>query len=1088
MEKETGSIRPSGATMVSGLFDEAQEYTTDEVSNADHELDRILSGAVVDDERDRLLRLFIPEQAEKHLKFLATGFPPEARISLQTLGPSRAYFQPVHTFVNLLDRIRPTASSLDTCAGVANCYARLNPVKPESVDRIIQRERDVLDFFRRTGCTYVEAKEQGYAFETVTDRDVERIINVLIDIDAIRQGTEIPSGTKPSSFPSTDEEHQQTLRVADLIVEELRSWGLTDLMYCLVDSGNGHQIDLKVDMQSDKDSYEVRRLLLAYFGSKYGEAEGVEIDTSVVNAGRLCRLAGTLNIKKNQANGRMNRTARLVHCPEGPEAFDLAGAVGRFVDDKTVVQVNRNQEEKDSTSKPTETKERQSKACAKEKPRPAGRIPKPVMTERIELLRKNCERFRSFEKDPTDSNCHRDEWNAWGILLAQPEFGDAGPAWFQYISAKDRVRYEDDWDEPVQAMRQKGLSAPSCAKFGCELCDFRSPMEAAGIRKKNWREVPAKKVECSETVTADAVSAELKDLIHEIVREKKPEIYVVKTDCGVGKTEQLIRVLEETGVRILLYLPTHALMDEVGQRFTEQPFSVYGWKHIFETAHCPHKEEIKDKIKRHLPHEKQFCTGMGICPKKDNCEFIKQFPLAEDEQVVLLSHAHQRLGKQRHEQLVAGRDLIVFDEDPTTFYRRESELKEKDLCSLKNAIHIYPVGKKIIGDWIDPLLAFLKGKQPKLAPLHPIKVSSGFLRTLYAHFEGKSAGPCVLPLLMSAVGSRAAIRRFRRDGQWVLSFSTPFPMPRNVPVIILDGTGDIESYRLLFGDRKVNEVDPLRGRRLKTYGRTIQCVSGGYPNASLIHTPKDTKMDSLSDSGERVVQFIEERITDRSDTAVICTKKLRALIEPRLVGVRFVHYGNQRGIDSLSEIGSLFVVGYQGISYETMAQEASVLFDVDLDVEREARALLGQKEWVPINCVRDGMQVQVRTLVPRNAYVKAFYQLRVSAEVEQAVGRLRMCRPRRDGEPQTLYLLTNLPTSLPIDEIVEMNAEKEPDHLETVVLGLIGTGQSFTSTEIKHAADVNSVTLSRRMNALAIKHGLQRRNGPHGIHVYERAA
>lgn len=130
---------------------------------------------------------------------------------------------------------------------------------------------------------------------------------LLVDLDAKRVR---------AHDPASPEEHAATVERARTIWTTLTAegWGKP----LVIDSGNGVQMFWRIDLPT-QDGGLVKRVLQG-FDRRFSDAQ-VAVDLSVHNAARLCRVAGTWNIKGCEVpeQARHYRLARILAAPQALE-------------------------------------------------------------------------------------------------------------------------------------------------------------------------------------------------------------------------------------------------------------------------------------------------------------------------------------------------------------------------------------------------------------------------------------------------------------------------------------------------------------------------------------------------------------------------------------------------------------------------------------------------------------------------------------------------------------------------------------------------------------------------------------------------
>ncbi len=162
-------------------------------------------------------------------------------------------------------------------------YFTLNPLKPELLARC---------------CNRVDEAESG---SLASDKDVLRRRWLLVDTDPKR----------PTGISATDAEKAGALETTRAIWKYLHDLGWPASI--AADSGNGYHQFYRIDLPAD-DERVVERILKV-LANKFDSAT-VEVDKSVFNPARICKIPGTLARKGDDVADRPHRPGRLLEVPE----------------------------------------------------------------------------------------------------------------------------------------------------------------------------------------------------------------------------------------------------------------------------------------------------------------------------------------------------------------------------------------------------------------------------------------------------------------------------------------------------------------------------------------------------------------------------------------------------------------------------------------------------------------------------------------------------------------------------------------------------------------------------------------------------
>lgn len=145
---------------------------------------------------------------------------------------------------------------------------------------------------------------------TTNDTDILRRNFVLLDFDPIRA----------TGVNASDEEFECAHKKAQDVLRYLRNRGFKDPVVCK--SGNGWHLLFRVMMPNDTDTAEILKRFLQSLGKIFSD-ERVEVDEKVFNAGRICKLYGTIAKKGANIPERPWRMSEVVYVPKVLEINDI---------------------------------------------------------------------------------------------------------------------------------------------------------------------------------------------------------------------------------------------------------------------------------------------------------------------------------------------------------------------------------------------------------------------------------------------------------------------------------------------------------------------------------------------------------------------------------------------------------------------------------------------------------------------------------------------------------------------------------------------------------------------------------------------
>jgi len=147
---------------------------------------------------------------------------------------------------------------------------------------------------------------------TTTDTDVVRRKTVLIDFDPIRT----------TGVNASEAEFELAHKKAQAVFKYLREQGFSDPVIAV--SGNGWHLQYFIeDCPNNDDNTKTIKRFLQSLSNMYSD-DKVDIDEKVFNAGRICKLYGTMAKKGANIPERPWRMSKLVYVPKNIKANDAA--------------------------------------------------------------------------------------------------------------------------------------------------------------------------------------------------------------------------------------------------------------------------------------------------------------------------------------------------------------------------------------------------------------------------------------------------------------------------------------------------------------------------------------------------------------------------------------------------------------------------------------------------------------------------------------------------------------------------------------------------------------------------------------------
>ena len=178
------------------------------------------------------------------------------------------------------DNYDNAAQAVTSYDGRHDVYVTLNPVKPQ-----LPLAPNVLK--RRVK-------------RTTTDKDIDSIDWVMIDIDPIR----------PAKMSATDDEKNAAFSLAKQIQEELKqNSGFPEPLFA--DSGNGYHLLYRVDLDNTSDNKNMIKRFLKSLDIYYSNQQA-QVDTTTYNPARIIKFYGTTACKGDNTSDRPHRYSMII--------------------------------------------------------------------------------------------------------------------------------------------------------------------------------------------------------------------------------------------------------------------------------------------------------------------------------------------------------------------------------------------------------------------------------------------------------------------------------------------------------------------------------------------------------------------------------------------------------------------------------------------------------------------------------------------------------------------------------------------------------------------------------------------------------
>ena len=223
------------------------------------------------------------------------------------------YFTSADTAIKALQNFHPEWNARTPTARAANIFITLNPI-------------DIACYSRKQHDCFMENAQP-----TTKDNEITALHWLLIDLDPKRM----------SGVSSSEEELELAKKKARTIHDFLSDRGFKEPIRAM--SGNGVHLVYRFDVSNTAENVSVFEKALKILSEKYSDEE-VEVDTTVFNPARICKLWGTIAQKGATTPERPHRKAYIE--PSVPFSID--------VNDFTLLQALVSEFEENKPSAPTQ--------------------------------------------------------------------------------------------------------------------------------------------------------------------------------------------------------------------------------------------------------------------------------------------------------------------------------------------------------------------------------------------------------------------------------------------------------------------------------------------------------------------------------------------------------------------------------------------------------------------------------------------------------------------------------------------------------------------------------------------------------------
>lgn len=496
------------------------------------------------------------------------------------------------------------------------------------------------------------------------------------------------------------------------------------------------------------------------------------------------------------------------------------------------------------------------------------------------------------------------------------------------------------------------------------------------------------------------------------------ESTLINVSTGFGKTQTALEILREIppSTRVLYLVKDHALADEIRTKF---------YRIKTDTSILKKRIQRKSSI-THIKGKKHLCLMPDVleiyedsnvtmplaqctqsCPEVDRCPYIEQFQKLGN--VRLMTHNEfinepsawfhgnklDEYGNPLPKRSGWKPDFIIVDEDWMRLEKHEESVSSS-YDSLRNIVNdcrngislpdaIYAQQVQVITDYWNmhqeqerikniPFQSrdqYLQDKSQRTRPYSPILetleryVVSGYDPDVLQSVIFDPKRKCLITTRMVEAASRY----------------------RDVPTLYLDATAD---------ERVVKSVHP------EIVFHSLKVANAGGMNIYQLDNYNWTKQRlSKSDNRRLLVQELKPYLEKYDSVGLITYKNISRMpdFDKWLAGQlgidNYAHFGGLRGLDSLSDVDCILIVGRNLIPLSDIEDYTRAIYPDVSDFDTEYLQ-------VPVR-MADGKAMSLGNRVYSDSRVESVKRHFSTAETVQAVGRARLIH----GKPKDVFLFSN---------------------------------------------------------------------------------
>jgi hypothetical protein len=535
-----------------------------------------------------------------------------------------------------------------------------------------------------------------------------------------------------------------------------------------------------------------------------------------------------------------------------------------------------------------------------------------------------------------------------------------------------------------------------------------------------------------------------------------------------------------------IFVPRHQLAEELREEIESafrqrgEPITILrGRENGAEEgkAPCRRWREAHELARKGLPIYTNLCERKEEgkspqCRYFAGCEYIQTRLAAYCSPFAILVHSHLglewgRTAEERYYEEEEGSErqrhfnprqanIIICDEDPTVSLVERVELSSEDI----RVVGEDGLGETILAGLVDPggLLSYLRDAGVTADQLQAVAEDEKTAERRRGQITSPETGDGEVA---QAANSAARLVRLSRalerladevecgrpgpaysllqDGDKLIAQGRRAWVFDNQRLLLLDGTANPDILRQF-----VPQLQDAPEIRVQRNARVIQVRDRTFFRHSLVERVPEDRDGARWRPNARLAEvsrFIE-RVARQQRTLVVTNKRVRCAltgenangklpVSGQSAGADIAHFGSIRGTNEFEKHDAVIILGREQLSprdaerlamakrYDTKQPIQCIPADTDKQVDYPKI-----RRWYMMH---DGSQQSVKVKVHPDRRAQAVVEQVREAEMVQAIDRLRLIHSERQ---KTVFILCNIPLSIPVDDLVTWGQLSGDNRLE----------------------------------------------------------